>query len=60
MTFKLKDEYIGYLDPFYYLSPESQSAIFQQYEQCFKSKPEVNDIIGDMQGHYQMKTHFCD
>ena len=58
MTFKLKDEYVGWLDPFYYLNPELQSAIYQQYEQKYKGNEKVNDILGDLNGCYKYHTFF--
>jgi hypothetical protein len=33
VTFKLKDEFHGWFDPFYYLSFDDHSQIFQMYEQ---------------------------
>lgn len=33
VTFKLKEEYYGYFDPFQYVLPDQHSQIFQMYEQ---------------------------
>jgi len=47
MTFKIKEEFITKLDPFLYINPASHSKIFQMYEQYYKDKPGVNDIVGE-------------
>jgi hypothetical protein len=33
VTFKLKEEYYGYFDPYHYVLPDQHSQIFQMYEQ---------------------------
>ena len=55
MTFKVKDEYVKFLDPFMYVNPSHHSNIFQMYYEYLKSKPDCNDIVGDFQ-HYKFST----
>jgi len=60
VTFRLKDEYYSWFDPFQYVSPDQHSQIFQMYEQKqLKGKfidQGLNDIVGDYKGHYEFAT----
>ena len=51
MTFKLKDKYYPWLNPFHFINPSNHSAIYKMYEyNGLKTKQieqGLNDIVGD-------------
>ena len=60
VTFKLKDEYYPWFDPFFYVSFDQHSQVFQVYEQNQLGDKFVeqglNDIVGDYKDNYQFAT----
>lgn len=64
VTFKLKDEYFTWFDPFYFVQPDKQSQIQMMYDQHgLKDKMAekgVNDIVGDYMLNYRYATGLND
>ena len=55
-VFKLKQQYLSWFDPYFYLSPESQSQIMESVSNMKAERSQFNEVIGDVQGNYQYKT----
>ena len=61
LTFKLKEEYFGWFDPYQYILPNQHSLIYQMYEQNqLQNKEGINDIVGDFKGNYKFATKIND
>jgi hypothetical protein len=64
VTFKLKDSYYDWFDPFMYISPDAHSQIFRMYQQNSLTDKMVdrglNDIVGDYDSHYKFLTPLND
>jgi hypothetical protein len=60
VTFRLKDEFHSWFDPFQYISFDQHSQIFQMYEQNqLRDKfleQGLNDIVGDYNENYNFAT----
>lgn len=60
VTFRLKDEFHSWFDPFHYISFDQHSQIFQMYEQNqLRDKfldQGLNDIVGDYNENYNFAT----
>ena len=57
LTFKLKEEFYGWFDPYQYILPNQHSLIYQMYEQNqLQNKDGINDIVGDFKGNYKFAT----
>lgn len=56
VTFKLKEQYMNWFDPFYFLAPEKQSAIYVSFQQYWQKDSDLNDIVGDYKGNYKYVT----
>lgn len=51
VTFKLKDEFFPWLNPFHFINPSNHSAIYKMYESNGLKTKQIeeglNDIVGD-------------
>lgn len=60
VTFKLKEQFFPWFDPFQYGVPDQHSQIYQMYEtNQYKDKcldQGLNDIVGDYMGNYKFAT----
>ena len=60
VTFKLKEAFYPWFDPFQYGSPDQHSQIYQMYEtnqykdKCYEQG--LNDIVGDYMANYKFAT----
>ena len=55
-NFKLKPQYLGWFDPYFYLSPESQSQIMEAISNMKAERNQLDEVIGDVLANYPYKT----
>jgi hypothetical protein len=52
ITFRLKENYLSWFDPYLYYNPEDHSQVYKMYEYLKKEKS-LNIILGDYKENYK-------